>query len=519
MDILEMVKNLSPVYMQEYNLLRVPGRSSDYSTATLQETTLDAIRQYASWVVGFRTSTNPTLQGRMGPAFSKLDNLERIDILYRNPPFKNALLFEAWIQRSNPGSFCRKDREFIEIIRALQKSKSRLKHLTHDHLPVCFFVPRSNFDIGFLPSIFANLQTLHLTFEATTTPHMRFWKNLGEFLRAAPRLKDLRFGFDSPDPGRIMRSKWEECPDPIRWYLPLWKIFGGHQWSELKSLRLDGLTVCEKGLAQFLGQHSKTLRSLELFRIALWQGSFEGLLTGLKSSLQLDTFRIWGTLRAFHTPYEVWRLPEILGDFPAAWSPEFASFMEDITRKNLDAYIRFGMMSPAHFRDQLELFMMSSIDWPLKKRDMLTSIVRPRYRPAVQPLHTPDCCAMSMYDIDRLWENGLVEPVEMWADFDFDTDPISGIVEDEMIEEYYADGFDDEGFDRHGYNEDGMYHLDVPYEWQGAVNPIHPATAHREILAGVLDNISEKAEVSEQILEGDDDKSWSRWISIGPKRV
>jgi hypothetical protein len=124
-----------------------------------------------------------------------------------------------------------------------------------------------------------------------------------------------------------------------------------------------------------------------------------------------------------------------------------------------------------------------------------------------------------MYDIDRLWENGLVEPVEMWADFDFDTDPISGIVQDEMIEEYYADGFDDEGFDRHGYNEDGMYHLDVPYEWQGAVNPIHPATAHREILAGVLDYISEKAEVTEQILEGDDDESWSRWISIGSKRV
>jgi len=162
--------------------------------------------------------------------------------------------------------------------------------------------------------------------------------------------------------------------------------------------------LCENGLTQFLRRHGKTLRSLEMFRIALWQGSFQGLLTGLRSSLQLDTFRIWGTLRAFHTPHEAWRLPEFrnVNVLPATRSPEFVSFMKDLTRENLEAYIRAGMMSPAYLRVCLEIFMKSGIEWPLTERDMLISIVRPRFHPPVQPLHTHDCCSMSTSDIDRI---------------------------------------------------------------------------------------------------------------------
>lgn len=51
---------------------------------------------------------------------------------------------------------------------------------------------------------------------------------------------------------------------------------------ELESLSLDGLVVCEKGLADFLNRHAKSLRSLELFAIRLWHGSLRGLLTSLK---------------------------------------------------------------------------------------------------------------------------------------------------------------------------------------------------------------------------------------------
>jgi len=218
MRILEMVDRLSSSYMQEYNFLQSPDlpQKSEYSPETLAEAKVDACRQYASWIVDIFNSTNPTIQGRMGAAFSKLDNLERIDMMYRNSPFKNKLLLNAWIQGSNPANFCKTQREFMEILRALEQSKSRLKHLAHDNLPVCFFVPGCNFDIEFLPSVFAELRTLHLTFEATTTPHMKFWKNLGEVLRAAPRLRDLRFGFDPPDAGYKVYSKWEECPDPIQ---------------------------------------------------------------------------------------------------------------------------------------------------------------------------------------------------------------------------------------------------------------------------------------------------------------
>jgi len=99
-----------------------------------------------------------------------------------------------------------------------------------------------------------------------------------------------------------------------------------------------------------------------------------------------------------------------------------------------------------------------------------------------------------------------MEPVESWIDFDFDTYPTSGIIEEEMVEGYDIDRFDDNGFNKDGYNLNGAHHLDAPYEWQGAVDPIHPATAQREILAGVLEHISDKAEITEEIYEGDDEE-------------
>ena len=126
---------------------------------------------------------------------------------------------------------------------------------------------------------------------------------------------------------------WEESDRPLEWYVPLWKFIGDYHWLELKSLRLDGLVVCEKGLADFLGRHAKTLRSLELFSIALWHGSFRGLLSGLRSSLKLNNFHIWGILRSFHSPHEAWKLRPRFNDIPEWWSSEFTSFMEGHMRE------------------------------------------------------------------------------------------------------------------------------------------------------------------------------------------
>jgi hypothetical protein len=139
--------------------------------------------------------------------------------------------------------------------------------------------------VGFLTlPMFANLRTLHLTFDTSTAPHLKFWKNLGSFLQTTPKLKDLTFGFAPFDDGSVQRELWEEFQNPLEWYVPLWKFIGDHHWQELESLRLDGIVVCEKGLADFLNHHAETLRSLKLFRIGLWHGSFRGMLSGLKVS-------------------------------------------------------------------------------------------------------------------------------------------------------------------------------------------------------------------------------------------
>lgn len=106
-----------------------------------------------------------------------------------------------------------------------------------------------------------------------------------------PKLKDLRFGFAPFDDGHWNEGSWEEeSGGYIEWYVPLWKFLGYFQWPGLESLRLDGMIFCEKGLGEFIARHARTLKSLKLFSIALWHGSFQGLLTSLRSVLKLDNF-------------------------------------------------------------------------------------------------------------------------------------------------------------------------------------------------------------------------------------
>lgn len=77
-------------------------------------------------------------------------------------------------------------------------------------------------------------------------------------------------------------------------------------WSYLESL--DGLVVCKFGLSEFLSRHAETLRELDLYNMALWQGSFQGLLCTLRSVLSLKKFTLRGAIYAHHSPFDVWRL-------------------------------------------------------------------------------------------------------------------------------------------------------------------------------------------------------------------
>jgi hypothetical protein len=150
--------------------------------------------------------------------------------------------------------------EFSSFLFALNSTELRVKHLSHDQLPVKFFVLPEN-TLRYLTKPLSHLTTLSLNFSATAAPHPKFWSGLTLFLRSIPNVVSLRFGF-APDPKGCKMGTWR-CTVPGKdfcsWYVPLWKIFGDHTWRELVKLRLDGLFVCETGLGEFLGRHSMPL--------------------------------------------------------------------------------------------------------------------------------------------------------------------------------------------------------------------------------------------------------------------
>jgi hypothetical protein len=510
-DIRTMAKALAYEYMTEYNDQRIlnvkelyPGLST-YSEEELELEKTNAVLEYASWAADRNTATRD-LASRIEAAFSKLDNLERIEIIYRGVPFKNNLLLTAWVQEIGGNNFGTTNMEFGQIVHSLLKSKSLLKHLSHDKLPVSYFIPECNSNFMLQPSICTELQTLHLTFVATAPPHMKFWEHLGAFLRTAPRLNDLWLGFDSFDARFVEGSGWQQCGTNgySNWYLPLWKFLGEYHWQQLTILRLEGLVVCEKGLSDFLIRHCKTLRSLDLSSIGLWQGSFQGFLSGVRPFLKLDNFCIRGMLEALHYPDESWDLPSTADDFPDSWSPEYASVMKDFA---WDDWASDNVVSGTRTRDLLGLFMQSTTDWPLNIEDAHARGFS----------HQPsECCAMIMKAIDAHWVDGLRKPLQAWKDFRFRSGEQVNTGR-EIIESYSDDGFDDHGFDKDGYNGEGVHYRDAPYNFDGAVDPMHPSAAERGILISIVEAISKKAEVSEQI--GDYGGVWRRWISIGPKKV
>jgi hypothetical protein len=58
------------------------------------------------------------------------------------------------------------------------------------------------------------------------------------------------------------------------------------------------------------------------------------------------------------------------------------------------------------------------------------------------------------------------------------------------IEEFYDEyRYGEDSFDREGFNDEGVHHLDIPYEWQGAVDPFSMISARRLIRSGILSSI------------------------------
>jgi hypothetical protein len=137
------------------------------------------------------------------------------------------------------------------------------------------------------------------------------------------------------------------------------------------------------------------------------------------------------------------------------------SFIEENDEENLDAMDAMGFLSPVDVGQRLESFMTLSIEWPLTEGDALRNIIPPPPFRAADTRHTENCCAMSMEDIYEHWENGLMEPLEDWEDFDTEDTTNVGA---ELIVGYDENGFDHEGFDEGGFNQEEKHYRDIPVE-------------------------------------------------------
>lgn len=145
--------------------------------------------------------------------FGKLKSLDRINITPKSSSFTNELLLEAWLLGCNNRYFNRAMKEFVAILMALQQVDLKLNHLSHDQVPILFFVLKKDL-LTKLASPLRHLTSLRLTLDATTSPDTKAWDGLGKFLQAASNLKYLRFGFAPFENGSLNRGTWQDEKKP-----------------------------------------------------------------------------------------------------------------------------------------------------------------------------------------------------------------------------------------------------------------------------------------------------------------
>jgi hypothetical protein len=189
----------------------------------------------------------------------------------------------------------------------------------------------------------------------------------------------------------------------------------------------------------------------------------------------LQTFRIWGVLRAFHTPDEAWRIWPIHETDTEAWSETFRAFksntidggtldMPHCTRDGLDV--------------QLEHYFISGGHWPREPGDTLGYYID-RFGDSRHPV---DCegCAMSSEELDMFWDPTTYPDLDEWQRLTPEEVQKDSWGE-ELAEDYQGTGFDRYGFDREGYNHQGIHHELVKDEWAGEHDILSSATADRRV--------------------------------------
>ncbi|KAE9371595.1 hypothetical protein N431DRAFT_508294 [Stipitochalara longipes BDJ] len=438
-----MARALGSEYRKEYNKARSPIPRSQYTYRGLELAKDMDIQEYAVWNTRWHEENQDMRDlNKVTALLAKLKSLRRIDVSGKAAPFTTEILLEAWMTGSGRENFRRASKEFLAL---------PLEHLT----------------------------TLRLTIDAHSFPHPRCWSGFGKFLCSIPSLKSLRFGF-APFGGYAWDSgMWEYADDNLaQWYIPLWRMLGEFTWKNLSRLRLDGLMVCEIGLSELLTRHAATLQYLDLFNLALWSGSFQGLLSTLRSELELKKFRLWGVVRGFHTSSDDWRLQPTLNLDDEVWSTQ------------LKDQRRLESLSSPDISRRLDVFMTLNLScsWPLSASDALDRLICPPRLGGHHSDHYQQDCVHSIIEINQTWDERVQKPLGGWVDNN--TPDTQGIGEEKIIRVYDENDFDEGGFDKNGFNIDGEYFMDIYEDWQGAKSPISRYASMRIMRDGILSQIS-----------------------------
>ncbi|KAE9371594.1 hypothetical protein N431DRAFT_508291 [Stipitochalara longipes BDJ] len=458
-----------------------------------------SVAEYGAWNTRWHDSAQMYHNtAKLRTVFEQVKVVDNIELVYKASSFTTPLLFEAWVEGSERETMTKHSRELTAVLLALNAARRRFKHLGHDQLPVTFFAINSNRLLS-LSKPLQQLRILHLTFDATEPPHLKFWEGLGVFLREIPDLCSLRFGFVPFQVYFRKMGTWDWFERSARdWYVPLWRLVsGGFVWRNLKELQLDGLMVCEIGLSEFLSRHASTLRVLTLSNIGLWQG----------------TFKIWGFFRAFHAPNEACkfeRSPEFRPEVQH-WSPEFSSWMQHRDEYYDQMGYRVGDLSSTDIRHRLEIYVLSrgSEVWPLRATDILE--VYPDGFWWDKPEHNSikcQACVVSRVEVDEAWDRGLEKPLKLRNDYS--AKDLAGVGEEDIVDFFRHGGFDRfgfniMGFDRHGTNYSDITDLECSQEdaeWPAVSARIKKALS-RMMLEEILETIPRYAELLAHMREED----------------
>ena len=163
-----------------------------------------------------------------------------------------------------------------------------------------------------------------------------------------------------------------------------------------------------------------------------------------------------------------------------SWSEDFLIFAFENFVSNP---FEFPYCNHRDLGNKLGIFVRGKIPWPIIARDTQEFYLRLFG-------HSSLCkhCIFDAHDVEDAWTGsfGSVQEWEKGRDFGQNIVPDDG---EEVIEQFLV-GYDIHGYDKEGYDQQGVHHTMESVEWQGAINPIGRATAHRNVLGMIKDRIA-----------------------------